>query len=523
MIKLPGLVCKNSKKAMSRINIQKVVVVGGGTAGWIAAGLMARKLSTIGVEVHLIEASDVPVIGVGEGTFPTMRHTLQFLGIDEFAFLSECSATFKQGIKFSNWKSNPITEPGYYYHLFDLPAKSGAFDLSYAWLADSAAAVPFAHAVCPQAAICDSGLAPRPLGAKAYSGSHQYAYHLDSGRFIEFLRKHCVEKLGIQHSIATISRVTRGEAGNITSVSSGDGREFAGDFFIDCSGFRALLIGDELGVEFKDVGHQLLTDTALAVQVPYEDPENSPVVSYTHAQAESAGWIWDIGLQARRGIGYVYSQSHTTEDEAYKTLTQYAGGGRELDVRKIPMRVGYRRAFWEKNCVAVGLSAGFVEPLEATAISMIEQSVKMLIERFPTTLEEIPALAKHYNTTFVARWERIVEFIKFHYCISQRDDSDFWCDNRCESTIPIGLQDRLSRWQCFPMEEIDFNDKYEMFGLSSYRYVAYGMGFNLGVPKGLEKFCRNPAMAALQHKVESITLQHQAQLPSHRDLLKSIG
>lgn len=518
---------------MTNNEIRKVVVVGGGTAGWIAAGLMARKLSSSGISVHLVEASEVPVIGVGEGTFPTMRHTLQFLGIDEEAFIRNCSATFKQGIKFSNWKSNPQLDPGFYYHLFDLPARSGPFDLSYGWLADTHSYSSFAHAVCPQAQVCDLGLAPRPIGGKSYSGAHQYAYHLDSGKFIDFLRRHCVETLGVQHSIATIDRVTRSESGNIAAVHSDDGQEFSGDFFVDCSGFRSLLLGDALDVGFRDVGDQLLTDCALAVQVPYEDPVGSPVLSYTHAQAESAGWIWDIGLQERSGIGYVYSQAHSSDEEALQTLENYVrkvapgkfreGALGELNVRKIPMKVGYRNTFWEKNCVAVGLSAGFVEPLEATAISMIEQSVKMLIERFPATHAQMDPLARHYNTTFISRWQRIVEFIKFHYCISKRDDSAFWVDNRCGSTIPDGLKERLARWRHFPMEEIDFNDRFEMFGLASYRYVAYGMGFNLGVPPSLERFCRNPGMSSLKSQVVATAASRRKELPSHRDLLNSIN
>lgn len=505
---------------MDNKTISKVVVVGGGTAGWISAGLIAKKLSSSGVTVHVIEASDVPVIGVGEGTFPTMRHTLQFLGINEVDFIRECSATFKQGIKFSNWKADPTVAPGSYYHLFDLPAKSGPFDLSYGWLAGDSATSPFAHTVCPQASVCDAGLAPRPMDAKPYSGTHQYAYHLDSGKFIEFLRKHCVETLGVRHSIATIDRVACDHRGYIESVHAVDGREFGGDFFIDSSGFRSLLLGEELGVEFRDVGDQLLADAALAVQVPYEDPKNAPILSYTHAQAESSGWIWDIGLQERRGVGYVYSQAHSTDEDALKVLERYVGRSDKLSVRKIPMRVGFRRAFWEKNCVAVGLSAGFVEPLEATAISMIEQSVKLLIERFPSTFAQMAALASHYNVTFTQRWERIVEFIKFHYCISQRDDSDFWIDNCRESTIPDGLLERMARWKHFPMEEIDFNDKFEMFGLASYRYVAYGMGYNLGLPPGLERFARSQGMSALQRNVEAVSARSGAQLPSHRELLK---
>ncbi len=455
-----------------------------------------------------------------------MRHTLQFLGIDEDVFIRECSATFKQGIRFSNWKHDPAERPGYYYHLFDLPARSGPFDLTYGWLAresEEAGVLPFSHAVAAQAAVCDLGLGPKQKVAKPYTALNQYAYHLDSGKFIDFLRAHCVGKLGVRHEIATISSVRHAEDGRIEAVISEDGREFSGDLFIDCSGFSSLLLGESLGVRFLDVGNQLLTNAALAVQLPYSDPESGPILSYTHSQAERAGWVWDIGLQSRSGVGYVYSSDHATDDEAMSVLERYTGVNSDrLNARKIPMRVGYRESFWQKNCVAVGLSAGFVEPLEATAISMIEQSVKMLIERFPSRYEEMEPLSRHFNKVFRQRWEGIIEFIKFHYCISQRTDSDFWLDNRRIETVPEGLRARMERWQSFPMEEIDFNDKFEMFGLASYRYVAYGMGFNLGLPERLRNYAASPGMQTLLNQVRSSAAGVKDELPSHRELIRSV-
>lgn len=509
---------------MNDRRIRKVLVVGGGTGGWITAGLLARKLSKGAdpVTVQLIESSDVPVIGVGEGTFPSMLHTLQYLGVDEQDFIRRCSATFKQGIKFSSWADNPDLSEGFYYHLFDTPVNSGGFDLTYYWLSGRERSQSFSHSVAAQSFACDRSLAPRPLSAAPYTFSQKYAYHLDSGKFIEFLRDHCVRTLGVEHTIATIETVARDDTGFIADVISDDGRVFSGDFFIDCSGFKSILLGRSLGAKFIDVGQYLLADRALAVQQRYETP-NSEIASCTHAKAQRSGWIWDIGLQSRRGVGYVYSGNHSSESEALLTLADYLGKSPDgLEARSIPMKVGYREEFWRKNCVAIGLSSGFVEPLEATAIAMIEQSAKMLAERFPTRFSDMKPLAQKYNRVFRFRWEKIVDFIKFHYCISRRDDSDFWIDNRSWDTIPARLQEQLDVWERYPMGEIDFSDKYEMFNLASYRYVAYGMGYNLGLPDHLNKYSSSAQMQKLYYQYMTKRLPVVERLPSHRALIDHI-
>lgn len=412
--------------------------------------------------------------------------------------------------------------PGFYYHLFDLPFRSGAFDLTYRWLSRKSEGYDFSYEVATQSTICDGNLAPRPLDAAPYSYLHKYAYHLDSGKFVDFLRNHCVSKLGVKHTIATIDSVIFSGDGMIAGVVSNHGRKFEGDFFIDCSGFHSIILGKALRVGFVDVGKYLLIDRALAVQQKYEDPE-SPIASYTHAQAEKSGWIWDIGLQSRRGVGYVYSTNHSSEAEALSVLSGYMGkSSDQLEVRSIPMKVGYREEFWRRNCVAIGLSSGFVEPLEATAISVIEQSIKMLAERFPKSFSDLMPLAKKYNSVFRFRWEKIIDFIKFHYCISQRDDGNFWMDNRTVETIPDRLREKLAIWDRFPMEEVDFSDKYEMFGLSSYRYVAYGMGYNLGLPTELKKYAESEQMQKLYHQYSVNSLASTRKLSSHRCLINNI-
>jgi len=217
--------------------------------------------------------------------------------------------------------------------------------------------------------LCDHSLAPKQITTPEYAGVANYAYHLDAGKFVPFLQKHCVDKLGVTHVLDDIQGVEADEAGGIAQLLTKSGTSLPGDLFIDCSGFAALLIGRHFDVPFISCKDTLFIDKALAVQVPYET-EDAPIASVTLSTAQSAGWIWDIGLNARRGVGYVYSSNHTTEEQAAGELRSYLQRN-DLSYRSISINSGYRREFWVGNCVAVGLSAGFLEPLEASAIVMI--------------------------------------------------------------------------------------------------------------------------------------------------------
>ena len=350
--------------------IKTVVVVGGGNAGWLTAGRIAARHKANaeqGINVVLVESPTIPAIGVGEGTWPTMRSTLIALGISETDFIRECDVSFKQGAKFAKWLDG--SEDDFYYHPLVLPQGFGQGDIAGYWLGkNSTDKKSFSEAVCFQEAVCEQGLAPKTIRTAEFSAVANYAYHLDSGKFTVFLQKHCTQKLGVKHVLDDVVAVQTMENKDIASVTTKQSGDIAGDLFVDCSGFSCLLLGKHFGIPFKPCDDVLFIDTALAVQVPY-DSEDDAIASHTISTGQEAGWIWDIGLQHRRGVGYVYSSKHSSEEQARAVLAEYVGEKfASLPVRKIPIVSGHREKFWHNNCVAVGLSAGFLEPLEASAL-----------------------------------------------------------------------------------------------------------------------------------------------------------
>ncbi len=295
--------------------------------------------------------------------------------------------------------------------------------------------------------MCELGLAPKLITTPEYAGVANYAYHLDAGRFAGFIRDHCVKKLGIRHIVDDVTEVIRSDTGDIDSVQTRKSGRLAGDLFIDASGFRSLLLGETMGVPFVDRSDVLFIDRALAMQVPYDD-QQSDIVPYTVSTAQKHGWIWDIGLQSRRGVGYVYSSNHTTTDAALAELRAYVGDRhRDLQPREIKIACGHRQVFWKGNCVAVGLAGGFLEPLEASALVLIELSADMISTMLPATRDTMPIVADRYNKTTQYRWDRIIDFLKLHYILSQRTDSKFWIDNRDPASIPESLKEQMELWR----------------------------------------------------------------------------
>ena len=464
-----------------------VVIVGGGIAGWLTAGRLAAKHKSnteTGLKVILIESANIPAVGVGEGTWPTMRNTLKALGISETDFIRECDASFKQGAKFAKWFDG--SEDDFYYHPLVLPQGFGKTDLAAHWLAKQAQKISathndahihsFSNEVCFQEAICEQGLAPKTIRHAEFADVANYAYHLDSAKFSVFLQKHCQEKLGVIHIVDDVIAVNSAENSDIASVSTANNGDVSGELFVDCTGFSSLLLGKHYQVPFKKCDDVLFIDTALAVQVPY-DSEDSAIASHTISTGQEAGWIWDIGLQHRRGVGYVYSSKHSSEAEARTVLANYVGDKfSTLNVRKIPIVSGHREKFWQNNCVAVGLSAGFLEPLEASALVMVELAAQMISEQLPASREVMDIVAKRFNETALYRWDRIIDFLKLHYILSKRDEP-FWADNRDPKSIPESLKSLMTEWQYRAPADHDFTSNNEVFPAASYQYVLYGMGF----------------------------------------------
>lgn len=466
-------------------SVSKVVIVGGGSAGWLTAGLLASELRgdpRSPVDVALVESPDVRTIGVGEGTWPTMRGTLQKIGISEDAFLTRCGASFKQGTQFFGWATGADNDR--YYHPFSAPAGYGELNLAPYWQ-EQRARVSFTDAVSVQGYLCDRNLAPKQLATPEYAFVANYGYHLDAGRFAELLQEHCTQNLGVRHLHDHVTGVNGDPDGDIVSVSTARNGDLEGDLFIDCTGLRALLLGEHFRIPFVSRADVLFNDSALAVQVPYASAD-SPIASQTNSTARPAGWIWDIGLQSRRGVGYTYSSAHTSDADAERVLRQYVmatggAGSMEYEPRKIAFESGHRKTFWHRNCVAVGMSAGFLEPLEASALVMIELAGQMISEEFPANRHAMGMIAKRYNETFSYRWDRIIDFLKLHYVLSRRDDSEFWRQNRLPGSMPDSLAEKLELWRHRAPWLRDFDHQDEIFSAASYQYVLYGMGFQTQV------------------------------------------
>ncbi len=508
---------------------RKVVIVGGGTAGWLSACLVAAKAKTIdggSPDVVLIESPDVPRIGVGEGTWPSMRMSLQAIGLDEADMVRRCDASFKQGTEFIGWATGDSTDS--YYHPFSLPAEYSRLNLAEYWL-DLESRPAFADFVTPQARVIAAGLAPRQVSMPPYAFAVNYGYHFDAGRFATLLHEHALTRLGVRFLRANVVAAESAVNGDIAAVLLDSGERVGGDLFVDCSGQRSLLLGGHFDVPFVSVKKYLLNDTAIAVQVPWSR-SNRALPSVTRATAAPAGWIWDIGLQSRRGLGYVYSSSHADDGDAMTTIRGYvartAAGidAGELGFRTLRFEPGYRRDFWVNNCVAVGLSGGFIEPLEASALALIEQAAGIISRQLPASRDIMAVVAKRFNEKMHYHWQRVVEFLKLHYTISRRDDSAYWRDTRSLSSCPPALQDKLTLWQQQAPWHDDAPRVDELFPSASYQYVLYGMGFE-PASRSATRFAdereRSLAGKALQDN-ETRARQLLAGLPANRALLDTM-
>jgi tryptophan 7-halogenase len=509
--------------------VRHIVIVGGGSAGWLTAGVIAadhHSASPSGLRVTLLESPDVPPIGVGEGTWPTMRDTLRRIGASETDFIRECDASFKQGSRFDGWVHGG--EGDYYYHPFVLPHGYTETNLVAGWLARHAD-VPFADLVSFQPHLCARGKAPKQIATPEYAAVANYAYHLDAGKFALFLRKHCTERLGVTLLLDHVVDVNLRENGDIASVETQRHGALAGDLFIDCTGLRSLLLGRRLGVRFISQKHVLFNDSALALPTPYADPD-AAIASQTISTAESNGWIWDIGLPTRRGVGHVYSSAHTTDDEAAAALHRYierTGGPKDAGApRKIAFEPGYREEFWRGNCLAIGLSAGFIEPLEASALALVELSAVMLSDQMPATREAMDIVARRFNDAFAYRWGRTIDFLKLHYVLSRRvgsdSDSDFWRDHRRPETCSTRLLEQLALWRHQPPSRYDFFRVDEVFPSASYQYVLYGMGFRPAPPATRRRGDDADRADGYFRETASLTAKMLAALPTNRDLIERV-
>jgi len=451
-----------------------VLIVGGGSAGWITAATLDHRLNGRGprrVSISLVESPDTPRIGVGEATIPTMRDMLARFGIEESAFMRGCEASFKHAIRFDDWSA-----PGSsYLHPFHRDLSAGSRDAAARWLA-SDASTPFADLASSQGPLIAAKKGPRRLDAPDYVGEVPYAYHMDAEMFADMLARHCAAR-GVAHLSGHVEDVERGEDGLVAALRLRDGRVVAADLYVDCTGFRALLSPQaHAPAGWVDQSNHLLCDRAVTFRVP-EDPERFTPAPFTRARALETGWCWDIGLTTRRGRGYVYSSAYASPQEAEAALRAEEGGAAEgLAARHIAFRVGRQVAPWTGNVVAVGLAAGFLEPLESTGIYLADYAARVLAEMFPPApaASASDALARRYNQLMAEMHDDILDFITLHYALAGRRDTPFWRQASAPERCSERLRHLLAIWQLRPPSFADFSLRYPPFNHLNYEFILFG-------------------------------------------------
>jgi tryptophan halogenase len=445
--------------------IRSIAIVGGGTAGWLAASMLARSLPGTGVSITVIESAEIGTVGVGEATIPPIIDVLRFLRIDERDFMQHTNATFKLGIKFTDWKQSGHS----YWHpfgTFGSPINRRPFH--HCWHRARAAGLePRLNDFSLCAALGDEGKFRSPdAQADAPAAGLRYALHFDATLVAKYLRRYA-ERLGVARLERTVADATRGDDGSIDALQFSDNSRLQADLYIDCSGFRGMLIEQTLRTGYLDWSALLPCDRAVA----FPSALRGARPPYTHSLARNAGWQWRIPLQHRIGNGYVYSSAHCSEQQALEDLVAVVGERPQTDPRFLRFVTGRRRLLWHRNCVALGLASGFLEPLESTSIHLVTSGVYHLLEHFPDRNFD-PTNIDTYNARVIEEIDAVRDFIVLHYCLAQRDDGPFW--SYCRSiTIPDSLRERIELYRATGRIRVRAG---ELFTDLSWFYIFEGLG-----------------------------------------------
>jgi len=451
--------------------VRNILIVGGGTAGWMAALYLSTQLQAIGGRVTLVESSAIPTIGVGEATVPPLVGFLRVLGLPEDEFLRRTSATYKLGIRLRNWVHGGAHGEDVYWHPFGpVGGDIDSMPLFHFWLKSVRAGHddgPFTS-YSLQALLGEQGKAPRGFDQSTLIYDRgQYAYHLDAGAFAVYLREEAVRR-GTRHIVDDVIQVRVDERGHIAGVGTRAHGELTAELYIDCSGFRAILAEQALKDPYIDWSDVMLCDRALAAPLP----RTGDIPPCTRSTALRNGWVWQIGLTNRVGNGYVYSSSFTTEAAAAQELGRFLGQDPDvLQPRLLRMKVGRRTRFWIGNCIAMGLASGFVEPLESTGIFAVQRGLALLLTYYPD-LDFAPRLAQRYNERMGTMYDEIRDFIVAHYCLTQRTDTEFW--RACRSLrLPESLAEKLDAYDRTGLVEVV---EHAVFPPPSWYCILAGMG-----------------------------------------------
>lgn len=484
---------------------QRVVIVGGGTAGWMSAAAFARLLPS-SCSITLVESEQIGTVGVGEATIPHIRYFNQLLGIEEREFLAATQATYKLAIEFVGWGDRSSR----YLHPFSaFGSDIEGVDFHHYWLA-AKERLPHlnldAFSLASQLATSDRFAPPPPYADLGYG----YAYHLDASRYALFLRRYA-EQHGVARCEGKVERVEQAhDDGRITAVTLESGARLEGDLFIDCSGFRSLLLGKTLGVNFESWRHWLPCDRAVAMA---SDPLDH-LPSYTRSTATLSGWQWRIPLQHRTGNGQVYASDCVSDDEASYQLAQALNSQSLGEPNFIRFEAGRRAHSWEKNCVAVGLSSGFLEPLESTSIYLIQMAIIKCIEFFPFA-GDFTMSRKAFNRWMELEYDRVRDFLILHYYLNRRKDSEFW--RSCAAmSIPDSLREKIA---LFRESAIIQHYDHGLFAQPSWLAVYLGQGLR---PDSVDSRALAYSPSVMVSSLESMAarLRHLAKAaPLHREVM----
>jgi tryptophan halogenase len=481
--------------------VRKVVIAGGGTAGWIAAAALSQQFHDI-LEIVLIESEEIGTIGVGESTIPPIRTFHRYISIDEQEFMRATAATFKLGISFEGWR----TGSDQYIHPFGITGKSTwACEFHHFWLHSLAKGM--------QSELGDYCIELQAAKAKKFFTSPQtdinYAYHLDASVYAKFLRKFS-ENFGVKRIEGKIKEVKQNpESGFIEALTLESGQVIEGDFFIDCTGFRGLLIEQTLKTGYEDWNQWLHCDRAVAVQTE----SVGPAVPYTRVVAHKSGWRWRIPLQHRVGNGLVFSSRFESDQEATDELMSSIEGNSIVEPRVIRFRPGRRRQVWNKNVLALGLASGFVEPLESTSIHVVITGVVRLIHLFPFA-GVTQSFVDQYNEEARIEMERIRDFIILHYCVNERSEP-FWKECR-EMEIPESLSRRINM---FKERAHAWQAEGELFKLDSWTHVMLGQGIMPAHYHQLTKAISDADLKRLLEGIKTPIANAVERMPSHQEFV----
>ncbi|WP_370171519.1 MULTISPECIES: tryptophan halogenase family protein [Hyphomonas] len=487
--------------------VQSVLIVGGGSAGWITANLLNAHCRRTGrdTRIVLVESPDIPTIGVGEATVPTIRRTLNDIGLPEQDFLESTEATFKTLIRFKDWNLGET-----YDHPFDRRPRPQSDAAAIAWSAQNG--LPFDRHFSALTQLADFNTAPKSPRHPQYQASFPYAYHLDAIKLAARLSGFG-QANGIEHRLGNVVDVRVSPEGLIAGVKTDRGDDLTADLYIDCTGFRSVLLGGALDVPVRSFEKHLLCDRAVTMRVPYDVYRPERILTYTKATAREAGWQWDINLQSRRGIGYVYSSQFLDETAAEAALRQYEGAHSDgLEARHIRFASGKREVSWNGNCVAVGLSDGFLEPLESSGLYLIEFA-GLAIANMLADFESAPqATMRYYNRITNDLYDEILGFLNLHYVISNRRDTAFWRAATSDEVIVDDLRDRLELWKHRGPGQFDFPGADRLFARDSYEFILHGMRYVKGATHS----------RASIPDLSQVVMKARTELPDHEAFLSLV-